>query len=136
MLRWTLILGLELCLVLCPVMRAAGDDRSSSVAPLNASQVHDAESQAHRIPRGTVVEIRLQNGEKIRGRMVKSAENHFVVRWVNGKEIEDRTIALGDVKSIKVLDGKPSRAKTIGRYLIVGALGGAAGVVELAKEKP
>lgn len=131
-----LILCLGLCLFLVPRLWAKDADHSPSAAPSNTAQAGSVASQASQIPRGTAVEIRLKSGQKIRGRMVGPAEDHVVVQWLNGSEIENRKIALTEIKSLKVRDGKPSRTKIIGRYLLGGALGGAVGVVELTKENP
>jgi hypothetical protein len=75
------------------------------------------------------------NGQRLRGRVVEVREGQLVVQWVNRDRIEKRQVALAEVKAIKVLRAKPSTAKSIAQYIFVGALGGAVGVGELAKEK-
>ena len=99
-------------------------------------QAEDAstESKARGLLPGNAVELGLENGEKLRGRVVEVREDQLVVQWVNGDRIEKRQVVLAEVKTIKVLRAKPSTAKSIAQYVFVGALGGAVGVGELAKE--
>ena len=113
-----------------------------AVATRSDARQHDENARdssrkpgAMTIPPGTAVELRLENGEKVRGRVAEVTEDHVVVQWVKKDTIENRKISVAEVKSIKVLRAKPSTAKSVAQYIFVGVLGGAVGVGELAKEK-
>ncbi len=58
------------------------------------------------IPSGTMVEVKLINKEKYRGRMGFHTENGFAVQTATGSNIEEKTVTFGQVRSIKTLRSK------------------------------
>ena len=62
------------------------------------------QEQVVEIGQGVVVEVRLKKPkEKLRGRMGEVASGAFTLQIAKGSQLTDRTIAFGDVKSIKTV---------------------------------
>lgn len=74
------------------------------------------------IPPGTMVEVRLMNRERLRGRLGEISDEGFALQTAKGNKIETRKIAFDELKSIKTLEGKGT-GKTAG-YIILGGLAG------------
>lgn len=76
------------------------------------------------IPVGSVVEVRLKTKEKIRGQLGATTSEGFSVKSAKGGTVEERKIAFGDVKSIKMVEkGMSTTAKiTLGALAGVGAV--------------
>lgn len=74
------------------------------------------------IPPGTLVEVRLMNREKLKGRLGEASDEGFTLQTAKRNKIETRKIAFDELKSIKTLEGKGT-GKTAG-YIILGGLAG------------
>jgi len=80
------------------------------------------------IPSGTIVEVRLLNKQKLRGRLGEITDEGIALQTAQGNKIETRKIAFNDLKSFKrVQESKAGR--TVG-WAVVGVLAGL-GVVAL-----
>jgi hypothetical protein len=121
---------------LSPALNAQQPDPDPASVPSESAQQPSTRSLARQIPRGSTVAIRMRNGETFRGRLVEATDDLLVVQSIRGDVITNREIQFADVLSIQAVSGKPSRAGTVMRYLLVGTLGGAVGVGELARQNP
>lgn len=61
----------------------------------------DAKTRVRAIPLGSLVDVRLNNNEKIRGRMGEVPDEGFLIQTVQGGKVETRKIAFTDMKSVK-----------------------------------
>ena len=63
------------------------------------------------VPPGTMIQVRLLDKQKIRGRLGEITDEAFSVQTAEGNKVETRKIAFADVKSFKqVKGGKAGRA--------------------------
>jgi hypothetical protein len=82
------------------------------------------------IPPGTMIEVRLLNKQKIRGRFGNLTDEGFSLTTAQGEKIETVKVAFADVKSFKKLEGAKA-AKTAG-WIVLGALAGVGALVLIA----
>ena len=75
---------------------------------------------------GMTLAVHLKKGKKIRGRVGRVTKNELELQTLTGDRIEERTITLSDVKSVKRFDPDQNRS---GRYTVAGI---AAGLATLA----
>jgi len=73
------------------------------------------------IPVGSVVEVRLKTKEKIRGQLGITTSEGFSVKAAKGGTVEERKIAFGDVKSIKMVEKGMSTGVKITLVALAGA---------------
>ena len=73
------------------------------------------------IPPQSKVQIRLNNKEKLRGRLGQVTDEGFVVKIAKKDKTEERTLAFSDVKSINV-ETTGLRARTAAASFIIGAV--------------
>ncbi len=106
----------------------------SGQPPSSGSGPSTIQEQVSHLPKGSVIEIVLANDEKFRARLVSTSDGCVVVQWLNRDKIEDRKISFSEIRSAEPVLSRPSRLKTWGRYALVGGLGGAVGIAELARE--
>src|SRR4051812_25081474 len=71
-----------------------------------------AKTRVLAIPMGSLVEVHLNNNEKIRGRMGQVSDEGFVIQTVQGGKAETRKIAFTDMKSLKTI-GKSHTTRNI-----------------------
>ena len=64
------------------------------------------QEQVLEISPGTLVEVRLDHKQKVRGRMGETAEDGFTLQYVQGDRLATRKITFAEIKSIKTVDGK------------------------------
>ena len=81
-----------------------------------AQEVKTVQEQVLAIPSGSLVEVRLANKQKLRGRMGEAAEDGFTIRLVKGDRLEDHKVFFVEVKSIK--DKTPGTGK--GTHILAG----------------
>jgi len=74
------------------------------------------------VPPGSMIEVRLLNKEKIRGRLGELTDEGFSLTTAQGEKIEAKKVAFTDVKSFKKVEGGKA-AKTAG-WIVLGALAG------------
>ena len=58
------------------------------------------------VPPGTMIEVRLLNKKKVRGRLGELTDQGFSVQTAQGNKIETQQVAFNDVKSFKRAEGK------------------------------
>ncbi len=105
--------------------------KAEAVAATAPTQTEGAQNPALKekvlgIPPQTMVEVRLRNKEKVRGRLGEVSNEGFALKVAKGDKIEDRKIAFGELKSIKAVGGKGSKAG----WIVLVALAGV-GVIYL-----
>ena len=61
--------------------------------------------QILKVPPGTMIEVRLLNKQKIRGRLGEITNEGFSLQTAQGDKVETQKIAFTDVKSVKKVDG-------------------------------
>ena len=70
------------------------------------------------IPPGSMVEIRMKNKEKLRGRLEGVSNDAVTVKLAKGDKIDQRKIAFDDIKSIKPIEG--TKAGKTALYILAG----------------
>jgi len=75
------------------------------------------------IPPQSNVQIRLNNKEKLRGRLGQVTDEGFVIKIAQKDNTEERTLAFSDVKSINV-ETTGSRTGKVAAWIIIGAIAG------------
>ncbi len=73
------------------------------------------------IPPGTMVEVRLLNKQKIRGRLGKITDEGFCIQTAQGNKIENEMLAFADVKSLKQVEG--TTGTKVGKGLVYALAG-------------
>jgi len=104
------ILSLLLVWLLCVSTSLAARTRVPSQAP--ASPKPTLQERVLEITPGSLVEVRLKNKEKLRGRLGETSADGFVLKHAKGQQIEERKISFDNLKSIRSIDegGKGPRA--------------------------
>ena len=73
------------------------------------------------VPHGTMIEVRLLNKQKLRGRLGEVTSEGFSLQTAQGTKIEMQKITFTDVKSFKQVEG--TTGKKVGKGLIYGLAG-------------
>ncbi len=99
---------------------------NSSMAVLVAgeektSRAESLKEKALAIAPGTMVEVKLVNKEKFRGRIGDLSDAGFTVQTAEGNKIEKKTVSFDQLKSIKTLQGKGSGVSKGVVYVLAGA---------------
>lgn len=79
--------------------------------------------QALLIPVGSIVEVKLQDKRKIRGRIGQATDEGFSVQHVRDGKVVDEKVAFQEVKSIKQREQGMSTAAKVGLGVAAGAGG-------------
>jgi hypothetical protein len=74
------------------------------------------------IPPGTMIEVRLMNKHKVRGRLGEVTNEGFSLQTAQGNKIETQKIAFTDVKSLKKAEGETTGTR-ISRGVVYGLAG-------------
>jgi hypothetical protein len=106
----------------------AGPEARAQVLPERAPQEQASAKSSLKqrvleIPPLSMVEIRLNNKERLRGRLGQVTDEGFVVKIAQKDKTEDRTLAFGDVKSIKT-EKTGSHAGKVTAWIAIGVLAG------------
>ena len=117
--RKAVCVGLVFILLLSGVRSGAANLEESSPAQAETTKKPTIKEQVLQIAVGTPTEVRLQNKEKLRGRMGTISDEGFVLQVAKGNQIEDRTISFTDVRSLKKREGWSTGTK-----VAVGVLAG------------
>ena len=75
------------------------------------------------IPPESKIQIRLNNKERLSGRLGQVTEDGFVVKIAEKGKTGERTLAFSDVKSINV-ETTGSRGGKVAAWIIIGAIAG------------
>ncbi len=87
----------------------------------SAEQMAALKQRILEIPPGTMIEVRLLDKQKIRGRLGEIADEGFNLQTAQGNKIETQKIAFADVKSFKSLQN--STGHKIGKGVLYGLAG-------------
>jgi hypothetical protein len=74
------------------------------------------------IPPGTLIEVRLMNKNKLRGRLGEVTNEGFSLQTAQGNKVETQKIAFAEVKSLKKVEGETT-GKKFSRGVIYGLAG-------------
>ena len=86
------------------------------------------------IPPGTMIEVRLLNKQKLRGRLGEITDEGFSLQTAQGNKIETRKLTFDDLKSVKKVEGSKG-AKTAG-WILVGFLAGIGALILIVASRP
>lgn len=75
----------------------------------SSQQTRTVAARVAQIPRGTEIEVRLFNKEKLRGRLGEVSVRGFTLLIATGNRIDERSITFDGVKYIKVI--RPHRPR-------------------------
>jgi len=117
-----------ICLVLATMLFAtttleAKVDASDALPPGQAGTERKltVKERILEVPPGTMIEVRLLNKQKIRGRLGDLTNEGFSLKTAQGEKIETQTVSFTDLKSFKKVEGAKA-AKTAGWILLgIGA---------------
>jgi hypothetical protein len=98
--------------------------KASGAAATETPQKRTVQQQVVEIPTGKLVEVRLTDKSRIRGRIGKISADGFLLTAARGNQVGEQKLAFSDVTSIKEIE-KEGGGKN-GTYIIVGAVAGAA----------
>lgn len=73
--------------------------------------VKTPQEQVLELAPGTLVEVKLKNKQKLRGRLGEAAPDGFELQHAQGNRVETKTVSYAEVQSVKTLkgDGKGTR---------------------------
>lgn len=71
---------------------------------------------------GTLIEVRLLNKQKVRGRLGELTDEEFSLTTAQGEKIATQKVAFTDLKSFKKLEGDTT-GKKVGKGLLYGLAG-------------
>jgi hypothetical protein len=124
------------CLVLatilfgCTILEArAGVPGAATRAQTGSEQKPTVKERILEIPPGTMVEVRLLNKQKLRGRLGEVTDEGFSLQTAQGNRIDTKKVAFSDLKSVKKAEG--NKGKTAG-WILLGALAGIGALVLIA----
>ncbi|MHB8652460.1 MAG: hypothetical protein ACYDA9_01140 [Terriglobia bacterium] len=106
----------------------AGPEARARILPERAPQEQASAKSSLKqrvleIPPMSVVQVRLNNKERLRGRLGQVTDEGFVVKVAQKDKIEDRMLAFTDVKSIQAKKTGSSAVK-VAAYIGIGAVAG------------
>lgn len=67
---------------------------------------------------GSMIEVRLKNKQRLRGRLGEVTDEAFTVKLAKGNKIEDRRVAFDDLKSLKAIEEGSRPSRTV--YILAG----------------
>jgi hypothetical protein len=88
---------------------------AAAASQASGSREPTLKEQVIQIPAGAQVEVRLLNKERLRGRLGNISDEGFTVQIAQGNRIETRTVAFGEVKSVKEI-----RKQHTTKYVFIG----------------
>jgi len=94
---------------------------ASGVSQATTARKQSLKEQATQTPNGSVVEVRLANNQKIRGRLGSINDSGFELQHIRNDRVVTETLAFDNVKSVKVI----GQGWSTGKKILVGTLVGA-----------
>jgi len=85
------------------------------------------------VGQGAMVDIRLQAGEKLTGRVGPIYDHNFTLEEVRQRKFQDQTIAFADVKSVQGMTVKRTSNQAMHIALIVGISIGISTMIRLIR---
>ena len=102
--------------------------KASGAAVTETPQKRTVQQQVVEIPTGKLVEVRLADKSKIRGRIGQISADGFLLTAARGNQVGEQKMAFSDVTSIKAIEKGEGAGKTA-TYALVGAAAAAATVI-------
>jgi len=102
--------------------------KASEAAVTETPQKRTVQQQVVEIPTGKLVEVRLTDKSKIRGRIGKISADGFLLTAARGSQVTEQKLAFSEVTSIKAIEKGEGAGKTA-TYALVGAAAAAATVI-------
>ena len=96
-----------------------GASATAASLPQETTKKTTVQERILEIPSGTIIEVRLMNKQKLRGRLGEVTNEGFSLQTAQGNKVETQKIAFTDVKSFKRSE-RESTGKGISRGLIYG----------------
>jgi hypothetical protein len=101
--------------------RVGASARGASL-PQETTKKPTVQERILEIPPGTMIEVRLMNKHKVRGRLGEVTNEGFSLQTAQGNKVETQKIAFTDVKSFKNAEGGGT-GKGISKGLVYGLAG-------------
>jgi len=121
--RNTIILVLISGLVCNSMLEArVGASAAAASLPEEKTKKLTVQETILEIPPGTMVEVRLVNKQRVRGRLGEVTNEGFSLQTAQGNKVETQKIAFTDVKSVKKAE-RETTGKGIGRGVVYGLAG-------------
>jgi hypothetical protein len=98
-----------------------GVSATAASLPQETTKKPTVQERILEIPPGTMIEVRLVNKQKLRGRLGEITNEGFSLQTAQGNKIETQKIAFTDVKSFK--KAEETTGKGISRGVIYGLAG-------------
>ena len=96
-----------------------GASATSASLPQETTKKATVQERIMEIPPGTMIEVRLMDKNKVRGRLGEVTNEGFSLQTAQGSKIETQKIAFTEVKSLKKVEGDTT-GKKVGKGLIYG----------------
>lgn len=129
-----------ICLVLATMFLASTTLEASTAAAGAApgaqprtTQKPTVKERILEVPPGAMVEVRLLNKGKVRGRLGEISNEDFDLQIARGDTIETQKIAFTDVKSVKKVEGGKAGRTVVYVLAGIGAFFGVLTIIALAK---
>ena len=123
-----------ICLVLvtilfgCSTLEAGvGTSARGSLGQTESKAKPTLKERILEVPPGSMIEVRLHNKEKFRGRLGEITDEGLSLQTAQGNKIESQKIAFADMKSFKKVESAKA-AKTFG-WVAIGVLAGVGALV-------
>jgi len=99
-----------------------GASATGASLPQETTKKATVQERVVEIPPGTMVEVRLMDKHRVRGRLGEVTSAGFSLQTAQGNKIETQKIAFTEVKSLKKVEGETT-GKGIGRGVVYGLAG-------------
>src|SRR5271157_3412 len=96
-----------------------GASATGASLPQETTKKPTVQERIMEIPPGTMVEVRLMDKHKVRGRLGEVTNEGFSLQTAQGNKVETQKIAFTEVKSLKKVEGETT-GKKVGKGLIYG----------------
>jgi len=96
-----------------------GASATGASLPQETTKKPTVQERIMEIPPGTMVEVRLMDKHKVRGRLGEVTNEGFSLQTAQGNKVETQKIAFTEVKSLKKVEGDTT-GKKVGKGLIYG----------------
>lgn len=119
--RKVICLLLTIAFVSATVMDARNN--AASAVPSDQASTERTASMKKKIlelPSGTMIQVRLQNKQKVRGRLGQVDDRGFALTTAQQGKIETQTIAFSETKSFKEVTSTKSKAGHTVLYVLAG----------------
>jgi len=99
-----------------------GASATGAVLPQETTKKPTVQERIMEIPPGTMVEVRLMDKHKVRGRLGEVTNEGFSLQTAQGNKVETQKIAFTEVKTLRKVEGETT-GKKFSRGVIYGLAG-------------